>query len=99
MGDAATAAAGTRTVRVRNNTMGINNSAGVPAVFRYYNGQNPPQELLIDTIAGTGTNLIRDIRRIDIALGVETEEVDPTTHLPRQMIYSTSVLVRNHVLN
>ncbi len=91
------AAAGTRTVRVKNDTMGINNGKGTgnPAIFRYYNGQNPPTELYPDTTPID----IANIRRIDIALGVETEEVDPNTHQNKRMIYSTSVLVRNHVLN
>ena len=88
---------GTRTVRVKNDTMGINNGKGLgnPAIFRYYDGKNPATELYPDT---TPTDIAK-IRRIDIALGVETEEVDPNTHQKKQMIYSTSVLVRNHVLN
>jgi type II secretory pathway component PulJ len=93
LGDVSGAAQGTRTVRVINNTLGI------PAVFRYYDGKNPATELLIDTTTNTNTNLIPEIRRIDIILDVETEEVDPGTQQRRQMTYSTSVLVRNHVLN
>jgi prepilin-type N-terminal cleavage/methylation domain-containing protein len=87
--------AGTNTVRVINGALGINNGNGLPAIFRYYNGRQPAQELFPDT---TPTDVV-NIRRIDITLGVETEERDPSTHQRRRMIYSTSVLVRNHVLN
>ncbi len=97
LGDVTGAVEGTRTVRVKNTSMGINNGFGVPAIFRYYDGKNA--EINIDTSAGINPNRIPDIRRIDIALGVWTEEVDPNTHTNKQMIYSTSVLVRNHVLN
>lgn len=61
----------------------INNTLGLP-VFRYFNG------------AGVETANIPDIRRIDIALAVETEYPNPTTNQPTRMIYSTSVIVRNH---
>jgi prepilin-type N-terminal cleavage/methylation domain-containing protein len=87
------APAGTRTVTVKNSSMGINNGAGNAAVFRYYNSNGT--ELYPDT---TPAN-IPNIRRVDITLGVETEERDPSTNQYRQMIYSTSVLVRNHAIN
>jgi hypothetical protein len=97
LGDVTGAANGTRTVRVINNTLGINNGKGPgnPAIFRYYDGKSPATELYPDTTPAD----IAKIRRIDIALGMETEEVDPSTKQKRQMIYSTSVLVRNHVFN
>jgi prepilin-type N-terminal cleavage/methylation domain-containing protein len=91
--DPATAAAGTRTVTVMNNTVPINNGANTPAVFRYYDSSGT--ELYPDT---TPAN-IPNIRRIDITLAVQTEQVDPGTNAYRQMIYSTSVLVRNHAIN
>jgi hypothetical protein len=91
--DSATAPAGTRTVTVRNSLMGINNGVGNPAVFRYYNSNGT--ELYPDT---TPAN-ISNIRRVDITLAVQTEERDPSTNQFRQMIYSTSVLVRNHAIN
>jgi len=77
-----------RAVRVINKTAGTGNTA-IP-VFRYYDG--------------TGTEIaaaalpagIPDIRRIDITLAVETEGVDPNTNLRRRLIYSTSVIPRNH---
>jgi prepilin-type N-terminal cleavage/methylation domain-containing protein len=91
--DPGTAPAGTRTVTVQNSSMGINNGAGNPAVFRYYDSNGT--ELYPDT---TPAN-IPNIRRVNITLAVQTEEVDPSTGNPRQMIYSTSVLVRNHAIN
>jgi hypothetical protein len=39
------------------------------------------------------------IRRVEITLAVETNEVDPNTMQRRRMIYSTSVIPRNHALS
>jgi prepilin-type N-terminal cleavage/methylation domain-containing protein len=79
-----------RAVRVINNTAGTGNTA-IP-VFRYYDG--------------TGTEIVSaglpagipNIRRIDITLAVETENVDPNTKQRRRLIYSTSVIPRNHAI-
>jgi len=79
------AAGQTRNVRV------INDLQGVP-VFQYYDGVGAGAPLN----PGTNSTDIPKIRRIDITLAVETAEVDPATKRPRQMTYSTSVLVRNH---
>ncbi len=84
-----------RTVRVINEQLGIINPNGQPAVFRYWNGKNPPGELYPDVTPAD----IPNIRRIDITLGVETDEIAPDTGQRRRMIYSTTVLVRNHVLS
>jgi hypothetical protein len=75
-----------RTVRV------VNDGLGVP-VFRYFDAKSPATELF----PGVTPNDIPKIRRIDIVLAVETAEVDPSTKRAKQMTYSTSVLVRNHV--
>jgi prepilin-type N-terminal cleavage/methylation domain-containing protein len=83
-----------RTVRVINQTLGIQNGQNVPAVFRYFDARHPATELF-PTLADPSP--IPKIRRIDITLAVETDEVDPASKRRRQMIYSTSVLVRNHV--
>lgn len=64
----------------------INNTLGIP-MFRYYNGTD------------TATANVPDIRRIDITLAVETETIDPNTGQRRRMIYSTSVIPRNHAIN
>jgi prepilin-type N-terminal cleavage/methylation domain-containing protein len=79
-----TAASGNpRTVRVINGTLGI-------PVFRYFDGAGA--EI---TSAGLPAG-IPDIRRIDIVLAVETEHIDPNTGQRRRLIYSTSVIPRNH---
>lgn len=76
-------------VRVINNT--LNGGAGIP-VFRYFDGKNPANELHPNV---TPTDL-PNIRRIDITLAVETEEVAADTRQRRQMVYSSSVIPRNH---
>lgn len=76
-----------RSVRVINDTLGI-------PIFRYFNGQNPAIELNPEV----DPTVIPNIRRIDITLGVETDEVDPNTQQRRRMIYSSSVIVRNHTI-
>ena len=73
------------TVRVINDTLNI-------PLFRYYDGAGA--EI-------TGANLparIPDIRRIEITLAVETQEADRATGQRRQLIYSTSVIPRNHAI-
>ncbi|MCX5834713.1 MAG: prepilin-type N-terminal cleavage/methylation domain-containing protein [Deltaproteobacteria bacterium] len=81
----ATAASGNpRTVLVRNA------AAGIP-VFRYFNGTGT--EIIP---AASFPARIPDIRRIDITLVVDTEFTDPNTNQRRRMIYSTSVIPRNH---
>jgi len=61
---------------------------GVVPLFRYYDGRgaeivNLPSE-------------IPRIRRIEIALVVESSDTDPRTGEPRRMTFSTSVMPRNH---
>ena len=68
------------------------NTAEVP-VFRYFNAQG------VEIPAGGLPAGIPDIARIDITLWVETEHVDVSSGLRRQMIYSTNVIPRNHVIN
>jgi prepilin-type N-terminal cleavage/methylation domain-containing protein len=94
-----------RAVRVINNNLensalNMVNGAGAVAVFRYYNGVadvlNPFGK---EIYPGTTPSEIPNIRRIDIILAVETDEVDPSTRSRKQMTYSSSVLVRNHALS
>jgi len=73
-----------RTVRVINTVI----NPAVP-VFRYFDAQGTE----ITTAAG-----ILNISRIDIILWVETEDVDPNSGQRRRMVYSTSVIPRNHVI-
>ncbi len=75
-----------RTVRVINAVI----NPAVP-VFRYYNAQGT--EITAQLPAG-----IPNISRIDITLWVETEDVDVNSGQRRRMVYSTSVIPRNHVI-
>ena len=75
-----------RSVRVINQTLGI-------PMFRYFDG------LGSEIVAGTLPDSIPNIRRIEITLAVETEMVTPDTGTRRRMIYSTSVVPRNHAIN
>jgi len=93
LGAASGATTGTKTVNVVNTAANIKNGAGNTAVFRYYNSAG------IELYPDTSPTDIPNIRRIDITLAVQTEEKDPSTNAYRQMIYSTSVLVRNHAIN
>lgn len=73
-----------RTVRV------INQTVNVP-VFRYYDGAGTE----IFPTAGNQTS-VPNIRRIDITLAVETEDVDPVSQQRLRMIYGTSATTKNH---
>jgi prepilin-type N-terminal cleavage/methylation domain-containing protein len=90
-----------KTVNVINNTAGTGNLP-IP-VFRYYNGAGTD---ISNTVATGSTDPITGIpaiRRVEITLAVETEHGDPNssftpeTNTRRRLIYSTSVIVRNHV--
>jgi prepilin-type N-terminal cleavage/methylation domain-containing protein len=71
----------TRTVRVINGNT-------IP-VFRYYNGAGTE-------IVAPVTAEIHNIRRIEITLAVETENIDPNAKSRKRIVYSTSVIARNH---
>lgn len=81
-----------RTVRVVNdmNGNGVFDAGVDVPVFRYYDGSG----VLIPAANLPGS--IPEIRRIEITLAVETEDVDPNTGQRRHLIYSTSVIPRNH---
>ena len=90
-----TAASGRpRTVRVINGDLTIFNPT-IP-VFRYFNGSGADISATVESDPANITSGIPAIRRIDIILAVETEYVDPSTKQRRRMIYSSSVIVRNH---
>jgi len=78
-------AANVRSVRVINDTLNI-------SLFRYYD-QTGVEILPAALPAG-----IPNIRRIEITIAVQTEDVDPNTGQRRNMIYSTSIIPRNHAL-
>ncbi len=75
-----------RTVRVINDTLGI-------PVFRYFDGTGTE---IFPTAADQTP--VPNIRRIEIVLAVETEHADPDTGQRRRLIYSTSVIPRNHAI-
>lgn len=67
------------------------NTAAVP-VFRYFDAQGS------EIAAAALPAGIPNIARIDITLWVETEDIDVNSGQRRRMIYSTSVIPRNHVI-
>ncbi len=73
-----------RSVRVINNTLNI-------PLFRYYDALG--NEIQVGNLPAN----IPSIRKIDVTLAVETDEIDANTGQRRQMIYSTSVMPRNHI--
>ena len=79
---------GTKTVLVVNNTAGSGNTA-IP-VFRYYDGSGTE-------IAAPVTARIPDIRRVEITLVVDTASLDQGSGVRKRIIYSTSVIPRNHI--
>ncbi len=82
---ATTANATTQTVWV------VNNAVGIP-VFRYYDGQN-------NAIAAPVSTNIGLIRKIEITLVTKTSNKDIGTGGQRQIVYTTSVIPRNHALD
>jgi prepilin-type N-terminal cleavage/methylation domain-containing protein len=81
----------TRNVRVINNSFDP-----VIPVFRYYNGNGAEITEAMASDYSSPTTGIPAIRRILITLVVETEKPDLTTAKRKVMVYSTSVIVRNH---
>lgn len=69
----------------------VNDAANVP-VFRYYDGHGAE-------IAAPVTVSIPDIRRVDIAVIVDTYSQDADTNKRKRIIYSNSVVIRNHSAN
>ncbi|MDD5167439.1 MAG: prepilin-type N-terminal cleavage/methylation domain-containing protein [Syntrophales bacterium] len=77
----------TRAVQVINSTYNP-----VLPVFRYFNSAGTD-------ITASLPGQIPNIRRILITLAVQTEDIDPGTGQRRQLIYSTSVIPRNHAIS
>lgn len=75
-----------RNVRVINQTLGL-------PVFRYFDGSGT------EIASASLPAAIPNIRRIVIILAVETEQIDPNTGQRKRLIYSTSVIPRNHVIS
>jgi prepilin-type N-terminal cleavage/methylation domain-containing protein len=67
----------------------VNSTLNIP-LFRYFDG------LGSEIPAGNLPANIPNIRRIQITLAVDTENVDPNTFQRRRMIYTTSLVPKNH---
>ncbi len=65
-----------------------NNAAGIP-VFRYYDGSGVE-------LAAPVTAEIPNIKRVEVTLVTDTSNADIGSNTRRRMIYSTSVIPRNH---
>jgi hypothetical protein len=84
-----------RNVRVMNDLNGnglYDDGVDIP-LFRYFDSLG--NQIPYANLPGS----IPLIRRIEITLAVETNEVDPNTMQRRRMIYSTSMIPRNHALS
>jgi prepilin-type N-terminal cleavage/methylation domain-containing protein len=80
-----------RSVRVINGDPAVN----IP-VFRYFDNQG------VEILAASLPAAIPNIRRIEIALVVETENVDPTapaSQRRQRMVYTNGVILRNHAFS
>jgi prepilin-type N-terminal cleavage/methylation domain-containing protein len=75
-----------------NRSLRVINTSAVP-VFRYFNASN------VEIASNALPAGIPNIARIDITLWVETADIDVNSGHRRQMVYSTSVVPRNHVLS
>jgi len=86
--------------------LGANLASGDPRNVRVINNDYDPDIPVFRYFDGAGAAIpaadlparIPDIRRIEITLAVETEQVDPNTKQRKQLIYSTSIIPRNHVI-
>ena len=94
LGAAGGASTVVKTVRVINNAYNP-----VIPVFRYFDGVGTDISATVESDPANTRVGIPAIRRIQITLAVETENIDPNTRARKRMIYSTSVIVRNHAPN
>lgn len=70
----------------------VNAAAGIP-MFRFYDGQE-------NLIAPANLDAqIPNIRRISITIVADNDQVNQGSTTPKRMIYSTSVIVRNHAIS
>ena len=84
-----------RAVRVINDTNGngiYDDGVDIP-IFTYFDGSG--NQIPFASLPAN----IPNIRRIDITLQVETDEINPDTGQRRKMIYSSSVIPRNHAMS
>ena len=77
---------------VRNAVAGVN-------LFRYFNASNADITATVINNPADAATGIPAIRRILITIVADTSEKDLNTKKEKRMVYSTSVIVRNHVLS
>ena len=76
----------------------VRNAEAKVNMFRYFDAGN--NEITATLSNNTSTvNEIPAIRRILITIVADTADIDLNTKKPKRMVYSTSVMVRNHGLN
>ncbi len=81
-------------------TLVHNNQVAVP-LFRYFDGSGNE---LLPVNTGAQSQLVlnpalnRAIMRITITIVADTEVNDPITGAPKRMVYTTDVLVKNHIV-
>ncbi len=82
-----------RTVAAPGSVRVTNSDLNIP-VFRYFDGDG------VEIVGNPTVSAvdIPNIRRIDITLAIQTQDVDPATQQPRTMVYSNSVIARNHAI-
>ena len=73
----------------------VRNAAAGLYLFRYFDRLDND----ITAAVEASQSQIANIRRILITIVADTEQNDPNTQQPRRMIYSTNIIVRNHVLS
>jgi prepilin-type N-terminal cleavage/methylation domain-containing protein len=91
LGDAAGSPRSLRVVNDLNENGAYDPGIDIP-LFRYFDTAGA--EIPLANLPAR----IPEIRRIAVTLAVETEDVDPNTRQRRRMIYTTSVIPRNHGL-
>ncbi len=81
---------GDTTASGRPKTVLVINDPATTPLFRYYDGSGNP------IAAADLPARIPDIRTVEITLVAQTAEIDPATGERRTLIYSTTVIPRNH---
>jgi hypothetical protein len=76
----------------------VRNVAANVNLFRYFDAGGNEITATVSNNAST-VNGIPAIRRILVTIVTDTTENDLNTKKPKRMVYSTSVIVRNHVLS
>ncbi len=76
----------------------VRNAAAGVTMFRYFNFADQEITATVNN-SSNPINGIPAIRRILITIASETQAIDTRTGIPRRVVYSTNLIVRNHVLS